>query len=321
MRMWVTALFGLALVALAAWAGWRYVSAPPSLDADARAALYEDPLPAPQTGMRVFHLGHSLVGRDMPAMVAQLAAAAGIDGHSHHSQLGWGTSLREHWDPALPINGFEVENNHPRYRDAHAALAEGVDALILTEMIALSDAIRYHDTPVHLANWARLARAGAPEARIYLYETWHHWTKGDDWLERLDSDARDLWEGTVLAQAMALDGVGTVHVIPGGRAMGAFVRALDGQGGLPGLDDREGLFAPGADGAVDGIHLNDLGAYLIALVHVATLYQIDPRGLPHALLRADGTPADAPGADVAALMQSVVFDVVRQIPTTGLPPA
>ena len=320
MRLWVLALLGVMTLGLAAWAGWRHVTAPPSLDAAARAALYAAPLSAPPGGMEVFHLGHSLVGRDMPAMVAQLAAAAGVAGHAYHSQLGWGTSLREHWDPDLPITGFAEENDHPRHRDAHDALAAGVDALILTEMIDLADAIRYHRSPRYLAQWAREARAHTPEARVYLYETWHHWSEGDAWLERLDRDPEDLWEGTILAQAMAEEGVGTVHVIPGGRAMAAFVRALEGQGGLPGLEDRSALFARDAAGEVDGIHLNDLGAYFIALVHVATLYHLDPRGLPHSLQRADGTEAEAPSAQAAALMQSVVHDTVRQIPSTGLPP-
>ncbi len=320
MRSLVIAATGLALLALAGWAGWRYLAAPPSLAPDARAALYRTPLPAPQAGMEVFHLGHSLVGRDMPAMVGQLAAAAGIHGHSHHSQLGWGTSLREHWDPALPINGFEVENDHSRFRDAREALAGGVDALIVTEMIKLADAIRYHDSAQHLANWARLARQHNPEARVYLYETWHWWTMDDAWLERLERDAVSQWEGTILAQAMAQDGVGTVHVIPAGRAMGAFVRELERQGGLPGLTDRRGLFGTGGDGEVDQIHLGDLGHYFVALVHLATLYQTDPRGLPHALLRHDGTPADAPSPEVAALMQAVVWDVVRSLPVTGVSP-
>ena len=36
-------------------------------------ALYARPLPQPEGPMRVYHLGHSLVGRDMPAMLEQLA--------------------------------------------------------------------------------------------------------------------------------------------------------------------------------------------------------------------------------------------------------
>ena len=46
------------------------------------------PLPPPADPLATYHLGHSLVGRDMPAMLAQMA------GHDHASQLGWGASLR-----------------------------------------------------------------------------------------------------------------------------------------------------------------------------------------------------------------------------------
>jgi len=73
-----------------------------------------------------------------------------------------------------------------------------------------------------------------------------------------------------------------------------------------------------ADGTPDTIHLSDLGAYLVALTHYAVLYHRSPVGLPAVLTRADGTPADAPDTELAALMQRVVWDVVRQHPQTGV---
>jgi hypothetical protein len=126
-------------------------------------ALYANPLPEPSGALSVFHLGHSLVGRDMPAMLAQLA---GKD-HYYDSQLGWGTSLRAHWEPDVPINGFAQENDHPRYRDAREALGSGeYDTVVVTEMVELRDAIRYHDSAQSLARWAGLAGAAHPQARI-----------------------------------------------------------------------------------------------------------------------------------------------------------
>ena len=73
-----------------------------------------------------------------------------------------------------------------------------------------------------------------------------------------------------------------------------------------------------ADGSPDTIHYNDLGAYLVALTHYAVLYHRSPEGMAHALNRADGTPAQAPSPEVAALMQRVVWDVVRRFPETGV---
>ncbi len=47
-------------------------------------ALYADPAAVPTGPLKVLHLGHSLVGHDMPDMLAQLSQS----GHSYNSQLG-----------------------------------------------------------------------------------------------------------------------------------------------------------------------------------------------------------------------------------------
>lgn len=275
-------------------------------------------LPPPEAGMQVYHLGHSLVGRDMPAMVAQLAQAAGLAEHAYHSQLGWGTSLRAHWEPDVEIGGFATENDHPRFRPAHEAIESGAyDAVILTEMVELRDAIRYHDSPAYFHAWARAARQARPDVRLYLYETWHPREDRSRWLDRLDTDPDELWMGQVLAPAWADDALGPVHLIPAGRVMAAFTRAMEERGGVAGLADETGLFLRNEDGTLDTIHLNDLGNYLVALTHFAVLYHRPVEGLPHALLRADGTEADAPSLQAARLMQQVVQDTVRATAFTG----
>lgn len=272
------------------------------------------PLAPPDGGLRVFHLGHSLTGRDMPAMVAQLAQAAGFTGHVQHSQLGWGASLDQHWRGEVP--GFETENAHPAHRPARTALSDGVDALIATEMVELRDAIRWHDSARALADWATAARAGNPAVRVYLYETWHRLDDPAGWLERVEADLPALWEAQVLRPAMAR-GVGPIHLIPAGQALAAVVRAAE-RGDLPGLASRADFFAGGPQGPVDPIHLNDLGAQVVALAHLAALYHRDPRGLPHALRRADGNPA-TPLPDAAALaVQGLVWDAVSGYPRSGV---
>lgn len=320
MHKWIAAGAGAALVVLAAWGGWRYLTAPHALDPDAQAALYRTPLPAPPGGMDVFHLGHSLTGRDMPAMVAQLATAAGIDGHRHHSQLGWGTSLRTHWEAGEPITGFDDMNHPPAWRDPFEALdAGGYDSLILTEMVELRDAIRWHESGRYLARWAARARQGRPDIRIYLFESWHGLDVAEGWLERLDRDPPELWEGTLLAQAMAQPGTGTIHIIPTGRVMAALVRAVEGRGGLPGMADRRDLFLRDANGELDPIHVGDLGNYLNALVHFCVLYQRPPPIALKALLRADGSDATLPPDALDALMRDICWRVVTGLPETGVP--
>lgn len=280
-----------ALGAAALWLRPRRRLPPPPLAA----------LPAPEGPLKTYHLGHSLVGRDMPAMLAQLA------GHAFHSQLGWGASLGDHWKGE--VNGFATENAHPAHRPARAALESGgYDAVIFTEMVELKDAIRYHDSAARLADWAQLARKANPDVRLYLYETWHRLTDPAGWLERIDADRAALWEDLILGPAIAQ--AGAIYMIPGGQVMAAAARAAEA-GKLPGIANRQGFFS-------DDIHLNDLGNWLIATTHFAVLYHRSPAGLPARLIRADGTPATAPGPEAARLMQELVWQVVTGYPLAGI---
>jgi hypothetical protein len=265
--------------------------------------LYADPLPALPSPPAVYHLGHSLVGRDMPAMLSQMTGGA------YASQLGWGASLRGHWTGDVP--GFDQENASAAFSPAREALQSAqYDAFVLTEMVELKDAIRYHGTPQALADWALLARGARPDIRIYLYETWHRLDDPAGWAARVAQDRALLWEDKVLRPAMAREGVGVVYVIPAGQVMAAVIAAAEA-GTLPGISDRAALFS-------DEIHLTDLGAYVVALTHYAVLMGRSPVGLPADLRRADGSGTALP-PDVTAL-QVLVWDVVRRDPMTGLRP-
>jgi hypothetical protein len=284
-----------------------YARDPEPLDSEIFEALYAAPAPLPDGPRQIFHIGHSLVGRDMPAMLAQLAG----EGHDYASQLGWGATLKSHWDPDEPINGFAEENAHAKYRDAHKAVGSGdYDALVLTEMVEIKDAIAYFDSPKMLHNWADKAQAsGLP---VYFYETWHSLDTAEGWRMRLDRDLGMYWEGKIMRPALAMaDAPAPIYLIPGGQVMAALSDALSKQGPVGPLTSHRDLFS-------DDIHFNDYGAHLIALTHYAVLYQKSPVGLPHALQRADGTLASDLGPEAALLMQETVWDVVTSLPRTGV---
>ena len=301
----------IVLVALAVFRPWQSQQRLSLLD-----AAHANPLPPPTGPLSVYHLGHSLVGRDMPAMLEQMAGP----GHSHASQLGWGTSLKDHWEPGITINGFESENAHDRFAPARDAIGSGAyDAVILTEMVELRDAIRYHDSPKYKRFWADLARRASPRTRVYLYETWHGLDTPEGFLDRLDRDYGALWRGKILAGDIQASGPDrATRVIPAGQVMAEFVRRVEARGGVGNVPDRTALFARNADGSQDPIHLSDLGNYLVALTHYAVLYQREPIDLPRALMRADGSTAEPPSPDVADLMRATVWDVVRRLPETGV---
>ncbi len=301
-------LFVLAPVIAALAAVGLYARDPGPLDVESFEALYASPAPRHSGSRQVFHIGHSLVGRDMPAMLAQLAG----DGHDYASQLGWGATLQSHWDPDVPINGFEQENAHDKYRDAHDAVGSGAfDTLVLTEMVEITAAIQYFDSPRMLHNWVDKAQAaGMP---VYFYETWHELDHEDGWRMRLDRDLEMYWEGQIMRPALAMqDAPQPIYLIPGGQVMAAIADALERDGPVGPLTGHADLFS-------DNIHFNDYGAYLIALTHYAVLYQQSPVGLPHQLLRADGSAADDVGPEAALMMQTIVWDVVTSLPRTGVP--
>ncbi len=131
----------------------------------------------------------------------------------------------------------------------------------------------------------------------------------------MDADLPALWLGELAQGAMAW-GAPPVHIIPGGQVLAAAARAAEG-GAVPGIARREDFFARNADGTQDPIHLNDLGAWLIALTHYAVLYHRSPEGLPTTLARADGSSFSVP-PDTAAALQALVWQVVRATPRTGV---
>lgn len=293
-------------------------SMPEPIDQASFEALYAAPAQIPDKPLRLFHLGHSLVGRDMPVMVQQLAGA----GHQFNSQLGWGTRLNAHWEPDVPIKGFETENQHPQFRAAHAAAASGdYDAFVLTEGVEIRHSIQYGNSAEYLYKWADAIWAANPETRVYLYESWHKLTDDEGWLTRLDRDLGLYWEGEILRRALAYpDQPRPIYIIPAGQVMAAFVRRVESLGGIGPIRDRTDLFKRKDDGSQDPIHFNDFGAYLVALTHYATLYGKDPAGLPYRLDKNTGEQMQPLGPEAAALMQQVVWEVVTAYRPSGVRP-
>jgi hypothetical protein len=287
-----------------------------SLPPDELDRMYAVPLSPPDKPLRVFHIGHSLVNRQMPLMLENLAGP----GHLHRSQLGWGASLKSHWEPDVPINGFEVENAHERYQDARKAVASGeFDVLVLTEAVEIKDSIKYNDSPKYIREWTRAARAANPQIRVYLYELWHHLNDPKGWLERLDEDLGLYWEGVLLAQGLAYgDTGGPVHVIPAGQVLGRLAREVEARGGVGEMRSRDDLFYLNEKGERDMIHVSELGNFLVALTHYAVLYHRPPPVEPPPIIRADGTTMTPPSPELARLMSEVVWSVVTSYPKTGV---
>lgn len=278
--------------------------------------IYSKPLIKADGKLKVYHLGHSLVGRTMPIMLQQLAGS----GHEFRSQLGWGTTLKAHWEPSEQINGFDKENNHENYQDVFEAIKQSqVDAFVLTEMVEIKDAIQHFNSALYLQKFSEEIRQHNSNTRVYLYESWHKVTDEAGWLHRLDHDYNSYWLNKIVDAAhVNMNGDNTIHVIPVGQVMSAFFKEVERLGGIKGISKPENIFKRNTDGSLDPIHINDIGAYLVALVHYAVLYQESPVGLPYQLKNETGDAAQAPTKQAARLMQEITWRVVSGDYRTGI---
>jgi hypothetical protein len=105
------------------------------------------------------------------------------------------------------------------------------------------------------------------------------------------------------------NGAPPVYIIPGHKMMARLYD--DVQAGIvPDITHFNQFFS-------DNIHVNELGAYAIALIHYACIYNINPLGLPHKLIDNPpaGTPLPTPA--LAQYLQKLVWEIVTNYERTG----
>lgn len=96
-----------------------------------------------------------------------------------------------------------------------------------------------------------------------------------------------------------------VYIIPGNRMMAKFYD--DVQNNLvPGINNVNQIFT-------DGVHLNNMGAYMVTIIHYTCIFNANPIGLSNELLSGDSVPAQ-----FANYVQHMVWDLVNNYPRAGL---
>jgi len=105
-------------------------------------------------------------------------------------------------------------------------------------------------------------------------------------------------------------GAPPVYLIPGHKMMARLHDDIP-KGKVPGITQLNQLFS-------DKIHPNELGAYAIAMIHYACIYNKSPLGLPHNLLPNANASVKIPSKEFAEYVQSMVWDVVTSYERTGI---
>lgn len=252
----------------------------------------------------------------MPAMVNTFADSTPSVNHSYNYGIINGSPLFWAWANSGTAQGYQASTV-----DSRVELASGnYDVFVMTEGVPwdpiLSDFHAFADS-FHTA-----ALNGNPSVQTYLYESWNclntglptgcMYDNGDTilWADRIRADL-PTWESVADSLDLKHPGANSVRIVPGGQAFANLKDSIDA-GRVPGISDVFTEFF------LDDIHPNDTGFYFVALVHFATIYQIDPRGLPSQTFSEWGVPFANIPADLANKLQEIAWHTVCGYPRSGV---
>jgi hypothetical protein len=212
--------------------------------------------------------------------------------------------------PGSPMEGRWEEAPGYGQPDARHDIRD-YDTLVLTERVALSNTMPWHNSTDQALLWFTNAWTngnGGNGAETILYATWVGIDSGPNaenphkdpeknipFRDRLPLEM-ERWEEILrYVNDNRPDSSEPMRMIPGPRLMAAIYDEI-ASGSAPGLTDISDLFS-------DTVHLNDLGNYYIALAHFAVIYGRDPRGIQNL---SGVTP------DQARWMQDLVWQVLNE---------
>jgi hypothetical protein len=269
-------------------------------------AAYRIGVPDPKTkAVTTFHIGNSLTDTVVPWM-EPLAAAAGRQIRFHRFTIPGAPTdwLWEH-----PGSGF----GDSRYEQAFFARAP-IDHIFTQPFAGHGRSIE--NEADHSQRFYEAARRHSPDIQAWLYVQWptakldDSWSKGEGAVKGLPGIKAP---ATTFAEAISnfmvyartvRDRINAsykgkpVKIVPAGPALVELKRQIDA-GKVPGMTD---LFK---DAFSDDLHLNSKGAYLVSLVHYASIFNESPEGKVGPL-----TSGLTP--EQARILQRIAWEVVRR---------
>lgn len=263
---------------------------------------------SPPLNLRVIQSGHSLTDHIIYPLHLMVRASGGK-----------GDTIAKSTIPGSPM---DVRWNDPPGYDQPDARHDIVDydMLVLTERVSVNVTIEWHNSLEQALTWFNHAWTEGNDgdgAETILYATWVGIDSGPaaanphldpqglvPFRERMDLEM-DGWQSILdHVNANRVAGSPPMRMIPGPLLMAELYDAIE-RGEVPSISDISDVFS-------DDIHLNELGAYYIALAHYTVIFDRDPRGLPNRL----GLPT-SPSRELATWMQDTVWRVVSSYEGSG----
>jgi hypothetical protein len=259
-------------------------------------------------GQHTYHIGNSLTDT-INDNLSEIARSAGY-AHEYLRSTIPGAPTDWNWDHPGQAAG------EPDYRTVFEMKAP-IDHLFTQPFAGHNRSI---DNEVEYSGkFYRLARQKSPQVQMWIYAQWPSQKFDDNWAKATESagglgrSPAKTWEEGVanhlayheaVRQRLEQENPGkSVWIVPGGLALANLKRAIEA-GQVPGIKD---FFSSQFE---DNVHLNNKGAYLIALVHYACIYKRDPTGV--SLADSGLTP------EQAAVYQRIAWDTVRNYRWSGM---
>jgi len=153
-------------------------------------------------------------------------------------------------------------------------------------------------------HYAELLWANCPNARIYIYAQWPN-RRHDDWEKAWIEHFRPSYDDVLAGLRDATDRDAQTFMIPAGHAMHRLQKKM-ALGLVPGYMTAWDLYQ-------DGVHVNNVGSYLVGLSYYSTIFGRSPVGLPVGGYQGEmGTGADyhAISPELAEVVQETVWEAV-----------
>ncbi|MFD0892779.1 hypothetical protein KBB96_15255 [Luteolibacter ambystomatis] len=246
--------------------------------------------------MSTFHIGNSFTRwSNIPQELTNLVQATGGDLAAGY-QMTDAQTLHFHWDTGL--GGFYTGT------PSRADLPTGTwDALVIQPHSREWQSYAMGDFQTYAQRFYDIADAAGTQ--VYLYAYWPYSSESVSTQNAINASFEQIRTN------ISRGGRKPALIIPAGEALRAVASQL-GTGVLSGYN-RDSLY-------LDERHPSDMGAYISALTHYATLFKKSPVGLPAKGISAD-FPTDVPvnfPPEVATKLQQIVWSVVTTYPNSGV---
>ena len=206
------------------------------------------------------------------------------------------------WHKDHPNDGFGTKYGYP-----DKAFKEYTWDVLIMQPFVSSD--REIPAAIHYAN---LLWEHSPNAKVYLYAQWPS-RKSDDWIAAWQGMKDDRYTAVLEGLRTGTERGNQVFMIPTGWAMYRLHKKME-LGLVPGYTSAWDLYS-------DGVHVSNVGSYLVGVSYYATIFGKTPVGLPIGGYQGQaGTAADyfQISNELAKMIQETVWEAVTAHPDSGV---